>query len=265
MERLLMNVAVKLEIFEGPLDLLLHLIRKNEVDIYDIPVALITRQYLDYLDMMREMNISLAGEFLVMASTLTHIKSRMLLPTEQASQDEEESEDPRVDLIAQLKEHMRIKAAAGELDKRPRLGRDVFDRLDQAKEVDQAVAQTSGEIIIKAGLFDLIEAFRRLMQRRGEDVALRLPPSGVSLEDRMSQLLDLLRKSPSLAFEECFPGSMSRQDLVITFLAVLELTRMGFLKIYQQRLQDSQEGLAKWGSLRIQYQPPREEDDGGEN
>ena len=111
-----MSVAVKLEIFEGPLDLLLHLIRKNEVDVYDIPIALITGQYLQYLEIMRELNIGLAGEFLVMASTLTHIKSRMLLPSRGTADEDEEDDDPRQNLVEQLKEHMRIKAAAEKLD-----------------------------------------------------------------------------------------------------------------------------------------------------
>jgi segregation and condensation protein A len=257
-----MVMPVKLEIFEGPLDLLLHLIRKNEVDIYDIPVALITGQYLEYLDMMREMNINLAGEFLVMASTLTQIKSRMLLPSHQAAEEEEEAEDPRQDLIEQLKEHMRIKAAADKLEARPRLDRDVFARGGGAQEVEKIEAEQ--EELFAAGLFDLVEAFRHLLKEKGHKLNLALPGEGTSLEDRITQLLDMLKTRQSLLFEECFIHDKSRAALVVTFLALLEITRLGLIRVYQHRLERGGDARTGYGALRIYFRPQEDNEEEAE-
>ncbi len=253
-----MDVPVKLEIFEGPLDLLLHLIRKNEVDIYDIPIALITKQYLEYLEVMRDLNIGLAGEFLVMAATLTHIKSRMLLPSYDSSQEDGEDEDPRSDLVERLKEHMRIKDAADRLGERPLLDRDVFTRSAAGGEVKQALAE--GPEIIVAGVFDLVEAFRRLLRSRGPQLTLSVRKVKVTLEERMGQLLDLLRGRQTLLFEECFPQDFDRGALVVTFLALLELTRLGLLKVYQERAAEPAEpgreegaGGSAWSPLRLYF------------
>jgi len=256
-----MDVAVKLDIFEGPLDLLLHLIRKNEVDIYDIPIALITSQYLAYLDMMRELNISMAGEFLVMASTLTHIKSRMLLPSHDAADDESEEDDPRIDLVQQLKEHMRFKAAADALGERPLLEHDVFTRPGGRKEVNEAIEQADQQEIIEAGVFDLIEAFRALLKSRGERLNLAIPSAGISIEDRMTQLLEILRRQDTATFDDLFSGARTRGDLVVTFLALLELTRVGLVRAYQDRSAASGGGAA-WGALRLYFNVlSREEDE----
>lgn len=255
-----MDVAVKLEIFEGPLDLLLHLIRKNEVDIYDIPVALITKQYLAYLDLMQDLSIGVAGEFLVMASTLLHIKSRQLLPSYDYSEDQEEGEDPRQDLVERLKEHMRIKAAADKLDERPLLDRDVFARGGGRRELDKVRA--GEEEVIEAGVFELIEAFHRLMSRRHEQMVLELPRDRVSLEDRIGQILDQLRSRQTLTFEEFFADSRTRPQMVVTFLALLELTRIGLIKLYQDRLAPAPGGPSLWGTLRIYFQASdRQEED----
>ena len=246
-----MDVAVKLEIFEGPLDLLLHLIRKNEVDIYDIPVALITQQYLEYLDLMRDLSIGVAGDFLVMAATLLHIKSRMLLPSYDASEDEQE-EDPRADLVERLKEHMRIKAAADKLGERVWLDRDVFVRGGGHHEL--AKAREGQEEVIEAGVFELIEAFQRLMSRRHEQLVLELPKDRVSLEDRISQVLELLRRHQTLTFEELFSDAKTRPRMVVTFLSLLELTRLGLIKLYQERLAGGVGEPVRWGTLRVYFQ-----------
>lgn len=246
-----MDLAVKLEIFEGPLDLLLHLIRKNEVDIYDIPIALITSQYLEYLEVMRELNIQIAGDFLVMASTLTHIKSRMLLPSHDPADDEDDG-DPRLDLVAQLKEHMRIQAAAEKLENRLWMDRDVFKRAGGKQEVDSAVARAGESEIIEAGLFELIEAFRRLAASGSVQPDWNMPVARISLEDRMSQVLDRLKRKSSLAFEEFFQDGGDKAHLVVTFLALLELTRVGLIRLYQQRRAESSDRQAAWGTLRIQ-------------
>jgi segregation and condensation protein A len=250
-----MDVAVKLEIFEGPLDLLLHLIRKNEVDINDIPIALITRQYLDYLELIQDLNISLAGDFLVMAATLAHIKSRTLLPSLAASATEEEGEDPRSDLVSQLMEHQRIKEAALHLDRRPWLDRDVFSRGAGKQEVSQAVAGSQAPEAVAVGLFDLIEAFRRLLGHQNPQLAFTLPASQVSLEERMGQLLESLRKNQTITFEECFQGQGQRGELVVTFLAILELTRLGLVRVFQQRAVDPQPGPTDWETMRIYFMP----------
>ncbi len=257
-----MDVAVKLDIFEGPLDLLLHLIRKNEVDIYDIPIAMITSQYLAYLDLMQELNISLAGDFLVMASTLTHIKSRTLLPSYDAADDEAEEDDPRIDLVQQLKEHMRFKAAAEALGNRPQLEHDVFNRSGGRKEVDQAAEEAQGDEVIEAGVFDLIEAFRSLLKAKGERLSLSIPSAGISIENRMTQMLEILRRQDTVTFGELFAGDRTRGDLVVTFLALLELTRVGLFRAYQDRVAPSDGSRAAWGTLRIYFNVlSREEDE----
>lgn len=245
-----MDVPVRLEIFEGPIDLLLHLIRKNEVDIYDIPVALITKQYLEYLEVMRELNISVAGEFLVMASTLTHIKSRMLLPALGAQADEENPDDPLRDLVQQLREHMGIKLAADVLQARTWLDRDVFQRAAASRELD-AAAKAQPQELIAAGVFDLIEAFRQLLSSRGRQLVLDLPLARVSLEQRMSDMLATLRQRQSLTFEECFAGDLDKSHMIVTFLAILELTRMGLIRVYQQRLAERDEQDSAWSTLRV--------------
>lgn len=256
-----MDVAVKLEMFEGPLDLLLHLIRKNEVDVYDIPVALITGQYLEYLGLMRNMNIQVAGEFLVMASTLTHIKSRMLLPSHDPNETDDE-DDPRFDLVAQLKEHLRIRQAAELLEKRDWLDRDVFGRGGGRQEVQEAVELEQDGELIEVGLFDLIEAFRHLLTARGKGLKFELPEAGISIEDRMSQMLEMLRLRETVLLEECFNARSDKKDLVITFLALLELTRLGLIKLYQQRL-PGQSGQPDWGAVRIYFNPLGHEEEEG--
>lgn len=250
-----MDVAIKLEIFEGPLDLLLHLIRKNEVDINDIPIALITKQYLEYLNLIRELNISLAGDFLVMAATLTHIKSRTLLPSLAAQSAEDEGEDLRTDLVSQLMEHQRIKEAAQRLEARPWLDRDVFTRSAGKQEVHQALASAQGAEPVAVGLFDLIEAFRQILRQQRRQLGFNLPASQVSLDERMGQLLESLRRSQTITFKECFAGQRQRGDLVVTFLAILELTRLGLVRVFQQRPVEASAGAADWGPMRIYFMP----------
>ena len=233
--------------------MLLHLIRKNEVDIYDIPIALITKQYLEYLGVMRELNISVAGEFLVMASTLTHIKSRTLLPSYDKADDEAEEDDPRFDLVQQLKEHMRFKAAADALGGRPQLEHDVFTRHGGRHEVEEAAELVGGDEVIEVGVFDLIEAFRALLRSKGERLNLAIPSAGISIEDRMTQLLEIMRRQDTVTFEDLFADDRSRGDLVVTFLAILELTRVGLLRAYQDRSMPPDGSRAAWGTLRIYF------------
>ena len=219
---------VQLEnIFEGPMDLLVHLIKKHEVDIYDIPIALITEQYLKYLEWMKAMNIDVAGEFLVLASTLTQIKSRMLLP---AHEDEDEDEDPRLEIIRPLEEYLRIKSAAEKLAKRDLLGEDTFVRNPHQENFS---ADQDGEII-KVGLFELIDAFQKILERisaqRGVDI---LTADTISVRDRIAQLIDTFETKKSVTFNELFSSNVDKSEVVVTFLAILEMVRLSLITIAQ--------------------------------
>ena len=222
-----MDYEVKLEIFEGPLDLLLHLIRKNEVDIFDIPISLITEQYLGYLDMMKALNISLAGDFLVMASTLIHIKSRMLLPG-YAEADEEE--DPRVEITRPLLEYLRLKELAGELSERSLLGRDIFTRLASP---DYASQFEGTEPLLNVSLFQLMDAFKRLLDQRLPGIELNFRAEEWSVKDKMTLILESLKKHGSCYFSDLFQSDRTISEFVVTFLAVLELVQAGLVRVFQ--------------------------------
>jgi len=224
-----MDYEVKLEIFEGPLDLLLHLIRKNEVDIFDIPIATITEQYLSYLDLMKALNISLAGDFLVMASTLVHIKSRMLLPGAQ----EEEGEDPRMEIARPLIEYLKLKEAAEELTGRPLLERDVFAR----KLAPELKAQLqSDEPMLEVSLFQLIDAFKKIVEERLPGTTISFKREEWSLKDKTTQIMDRLKAQGPFFFIELFDQDRTISEFVVTFLALLELVQMGLVRIVQAHL-----------------------------
>jgi segregation and condensation protein A len=223
---------VKLEAFEGPLDLLLHLIRKSEVDICDIPIALITQQYLEYIDLMQELNLDVAGEFLVMASTLIHIKSRMLLPRPDPTQDDGDvEEDPREALIRRLIEHQKFKAAAELLHDRETLRGAQFTR------ADASVADAAGEPYepeLEVDLFSLLAAFRGVLERANRRPRMVLPPDQISMEDRIQQLLARLSETDACGFEDLFAdGDGSRSFVIVTFLALLEMIRLKLVRIFQ--------------------------------
>ena len=223
---------VKLDSFEGPLDLLLHLIRKNELNIYDIPIALITEQYLGYIEMMQELSLDVAGEFLVMAATLIHIKSRMLLPRpETSSLDPTEDEDPREVLVRRLLEHQKFKAAAELLHERETL------RSAQYIRPDASVAAAAGddyEPELEVDLFSLLAAFRGVLERANRKPRMVLPPEQISIEDRIAQLLDRLSETDACGFEDLFAdGDGSRPFMIVTFLALLEMIRLKLVRIFQ--------------------------------
>jgi len=223
---------VKLDSFEGPLDLLLHLIRKNEVNIYDIPISLITEQYLGFIAMMQELNLDVAGEFLVMAATLIHIKSRMLLPRADPSQDDVlDQEDPREVLVRRLLEHQKYKAAAELLHERETL------RSAQHIRPDSRVADAAGdeyEPELEVDLFSLIAAFRGVLERANRRPRMVLPPEQISIEDRIRQLLDRLSETDACGFEDLFSdGDGSRPFMIVTFLALLEMIRLKLVRIFQ--------------------------------
>jgi segregation and condensation protein A len=223
---------VKLDAFEGPLDLLLHLIRKNELNIYDIPISLITEQYLAYIELMTDLNLDVAGEFLVMASTLIHIKSKTLLPRpETAREDGEPEEDPREALVRRLLEHQRYKAAAGLLHDRETI------RSAQHMRPDARVAEVAGdeyEPELEVDLFSLLAAFRGVLERAARRPMVVLPPAQISIEDRMKQVLGRLSETEACGFEDLFSdGDGSRPFLIVTFLALLEMIRLKLIRVFQ--------------------------------
>ena len=222
-----MDYQVKLEIFEGPLDLLLHLIHKNEVDIFDIPIATITDQYLEYLEMMRALNISVATDFLVMASTLIHIKSKMLLPDYCEEGDEE---DPRMEITRPLLEYMHLKSAAEELAGREILDRDVFTRPPD-KTLRDLIDAEGPEV--DANIFQLVSAFRRIIEEQQLETRLKIESPRWSVKEKTAYLLELLRTRKGIYFREIFEDQSVISELIVTFLALLELVRSGLVKVFQ--------------------------------
>lgn len=221
---------VSVDAFEGPLDLLLHLIKKNEVDIYNIPIATITRQYLDYIDLLKELNLDIAGDFLVMASTLVQIKSKMLLPAAEDPETEEEAEDPRAELVRRLLEYQKYKEAGMVLGSRELLGREVFARKFPAPDLEAAAAEDEP---LEVELFQLVEAFRRLLDKVPKEAFHDVGLENISVADRISDILARLQEKESLLFEELFSGPLCREFFVATFLAVLELCKLRAITVTQ--------------------------------
>ena len=239
---------VKLENFEGPLDLLLHLIRKNEVNIHDIPIALITAQYLDAIALMQELDLDIAGDYLVMAATLIHIKSKMLLPRpETAAAVEGEEEDPRDALVRRLLEHQRFKAAAGLLHEREQV------RAAQWQRPDERVAAIAGddyEPELEVDLFSLLTAFQAVIERAKHRPKYLLPPEQISVETRIDQLLGRLSENEACGFEGLFGDVGDRAGLIVTFLALLEMIRLKLVRVFQ---------AGSFGPIRV-YKRPRPAD-----
>ncbi|MDF1553920.1 MAG: segregation/condensation protein A, partial [Deferrisomatales bacterium] len=226
------NYTIRLEGFEGPLDLLLHLIRKNHFDIYDIPIAAILKEYLGVLEVMRELDLDVAGEFLVMAATLAHIKSRLLLPVPE-EEDLEEGEDPRAELVRRLVEYDRIRIAAADLEQRPVLGRDVFARTWRAADLDDVEMPDAP---LEADLYQLLIAFREMMAEAPEEVFHQVARQRISLQQAMSEVLDQFAHLPAgmgVSFRELFPPRPPRDRVIATFLALLELVRSRAIRVMQ--------------------------------
>ena len=226
------------DIFEGPMDLLVHLIKKNEVDIYDIPIASVTEQYIEYLEWLKSLNIDFAGEFLVMASTLMHIKSKMLLPP---VEDGEDDEDPRMEIARPIMEYLKIKTAAEDLSQRSILGENMFIRtskpLDDTNDTDDQY--------VNVGLFELIDAFQRILQNIKPEQRVELTADRISVKDKISTLVDLLEQRHSLTFEELFSQKPQKDDVIVTFLAILEMVKLCLINLVQH---------AQTGVIRIFYQ-----------
>jgi segregation and condensation protein A len=241
-------IPVHLTNFEGPLDLLLHLIRKHELNIYDIPIAMITQQYLDAIALMQELNLDVAGEFVMMAATLIHIKSKMLLPRpETAAGEDEPEEDPRDALVRRLLEHEKFKAAAGLLHEREQL------RAAQWQRPDERVAQIAGddyEPELEVDLFSLLAAFQAVVERAKHRPKVLLPPEQIPVEVRIDQLLARLSETEACGFEELFADVNDRSGLIVTFLALLEMIRLKLVRVFQ---------AGSFGAIRV-YKRPRPAD-----
>lgn len=223
--------SVHLDKFDGPMDLLLHLIKKNELDIYDISIAVITRQYLDYIKLMKDLNLEVAGDFLVMAATLLHIKSRQLLPLDDQEEAEDEEADPRAELVRRLLEYQQYKEAGMVIGARALLGREVFART--VTEPFLLTAQ-SEEGPLEVNLFELVDAFRALLNRipaeSFHDVA---PGDSLSIADCINEILSLLQEKETVQFDDLVRDELTRERIIVTFLALLELCRLKLIRIFQ--------------------------------
>jgi segregation and condensation protein A len=218
---------VKLEnIFEGPMDLLVHLIKKNELDIYDIPIALVTEQYLQYLEWLKIMNIDYAGDFIVMASTLAQIKSRMLLP---ASAEDDDEDDPRREIVKPLLEYLQMKSAAEQLSERHLLGEETFLRGRDQKEF----LEIQHEEYIQVSLFELIDAFQKILEKIPSDQRMEFTADKISVKERITQITDILEAKGSMTFIELFSDYPDKSEVIVNFLAILEMVKLALIRIVQ--------------------------------
>ena len=234
-ELLAEDYKVNLEIFEGPLDLLLYLIRREELEIYDIPIGRITEQYMQYLDLMRQLNLDVAGEFIVMAATLMVIKSRMMLPVERRQTDEgtdEEWVDPRLDLVRQLIEYKKFKDAAGKLAEYEALTQESFDYGGGRPKFEKTAADAA-DALASIDMFDLLTAFQEVLARLNEVPQEELKGMRWSVPDKMDFILERSRAEGQVSFSTLFTARSPRGEVIVTFLALLELLRQHRVIVYQ--------------------------------
>ncbi len=224
-----MSYQFKLDIFEGPLDLLLHLIKEQKMDIHDIPIAEITKQFMEFLGLMNDMNLELAGEYLVMAAELTRIKSRVLLPSESFETEKETGKDPRAELLARLLEYQRYKNASNELRKLEIERQQIFPSggapvLDDVEE---------GEVLVSATVFDLFTAFKSVLEKKsfGKDYDIEI--STLSVAERIKMVLEVLNAAETVTFESLFTVLNTKSEVIATFLAILEMIRLRLIRVMQ--------------------------------
>jgi segregation and condensation protein A len=220
---------VRIENFEGPLDLLLHLIKKNEINIYDIPIAIIAQQYLAYIEAMNELNLNVAGEFLIMAATLLQIKSKMLLPVDEAAEDEEDGPDPREELVRRLLEYKSYKEAARQLDGQEKMWREIFSREPGPPEP----IEQDETLLDNVTLFDLVDALKGIMDRNPGKKLIEIIPDNLTVRERMNVILEMLEGKDSVSFASLFDESCHRLVVIVTFLAMLELIRLRVARVFQ--------------------------------
>lgn len=249
-----LNYQVTIPDFEGPLDLLLHLVKKHELDILHIPIGFITEKYLEQLELMRALNVDLAGDYLVMAATLAHLKSRELLPSHELDdalvEDGEEVEDPRQELIRRLLEYQRYKEVAARLGDRPTLGREVYVRGGPVALEPEAPNESG---LVEVSVFALLTSLGEVLKRTGDKLSYDVVVDRISITDRINEIVDRLTTMDSLRFSELLrrgaAQEISRHDVVVTFLSILEMTRLKMIRVLQSTV-DGEIYLTRTGELR---------------
>ncbi|MFC1570868.1 segregation and condensation protein A [Candidatus Omnitrophota bacterium] len=227
-----MSYKVKLQIFEGPLDLLLFLIKRDKVDVYDIPIADVTKQYLEYMELMQLLDLEIAGEFLVMAATLMHIKSKMLLPPEETEEEEQEQEDPRDELVRRLLEYKKYKEAADKLHSMYNSHKGVFVREGEGER--SRVVSDDGSEYFEASLFDLITAFRKVLKNVPKEAFHKVVKNEFTVSDKIHQIYHVLAKQSKVLFTALFEEVRNKDEIIATFLAILELMKMREVFVVQK-------------------------------
>ena len=227
-----MSYQCNLDIFEGPLDLLLHLIKEQKMDIYDIRIAEITKQYLSYLDLLSELNLEMVGDYLVMAAELAKIKSKTLLPIPETEEDvlSAAGEDPRAELMRRLLEYQRYKEAAFELRQKEYDQQQLFSRTGEV-----VLENSEEELLIEANVFDLLTAFQKVLKEKSFKKNYEIKVTTLSVSDRISGILEILNASESVTFDSLFTSLNTKQEVIVTFLAILELMRMQLIRSQQAR------------------------------
>jgi segregation and condensation protein A len=227
-----MSYKINLEVFEGPLDLLLYLVKKDHLNIYDIPIAKVTEQYLQYINFMQLLDLNIAGEFMVMAATLMQIKSKMLLPAQESAQ-EEEPDDPRAELVKRLLEYEKFKQIAQELRQRETDQKEVFKRPEVSADKEKYKEK---EVFFEASIFDLINAFSQALKDIPKEVFYEVIKDEFTIEEKIHEILHLLLIAPSIRLPELFAKAKNKIEIIVIFLAILELTRMKEIVARQSEL-----------------------------
>jgi len=248
-----MTYKIQLEKFEGPLDLLLYLIKKDEIDIYDIPIAQVTEQYIQYIELMKVLDLDGIGDFLVMAATLLQIKSKMLLPPDPS--EVEPQEDPRTELVRRLEEYQRIKEAAEELRLRAEQRQDLFSRRVDVEAI-AGLKDDAKEVYFEANLFDLITALTAAMANKPERASYEVAREEYTVEEKVHDILHLLVDRPSIRLQELFENARDRLEVIVTFMAVLELCKMKEVVVAQKRLFADIELLRNTENIALVQQEP---------
>lgn len=223
-----MDYRVKLNIFEGPLDLLLHLIKEQKLDLYDIPISTITKQYLEHIDLMKELNLNIAGDYLVMAAELARIKSRMLLPQQEPEDENESGEDPRENLVRQLLEYRKYKEAAVELRVMELNQKEIFTR-----NVPEQLVEGDDDIKYDVTVYDLMIAFKNIVKELSFREDYEVTIDKISITDKINSIMEKLSDEISITFDELLLSARSKMEIIATFLGILELMRLNLIKIQQ--------------------------------
>jgi segregation and condensation protein A len=228
-----MSYKIKLEIFEGPLDLLLYLVKKDHLNVYDIPIAQVTEQYLSYLELMRLLDLNIAGEFLVMAATLIQIKSKMLLPQDPQEVAREEQEDPRLELARRLEEYQRFKEIAQGLRQMEESRQQVFRRPKVEPEIP---ADDGKEVYFEASIFDLISVFSKVLKDAPRELFYEVVKDEFTIEEKIHQILHLLLEEPVVNLRALFERAKNKFEIIVSFLAILELIRLKEIIVRQNKM-----------------------------